>query len=183
VELVCRVHNARPKPDIIWYRGGEEFVAGRREDSDDKGSLPERTTVTSILRFKPSAGDNLANIACEAQHPALQSRPLRASVKMFVQYPPGQPRIEGYSDKQPLKKGDTVTLVCLSKGGNPLATITWYRNGERVDSSYTTILRPTRRSSMGRRTPTSSPHLRRTTTPCIPVRPRTNSSSNRWRPN
>lgn len=58
---------------------------GRREDSDDKGSLPERTTVTSILRFKPSAGDNLANIACEAQHPALQSRPLRASVKMFVQ--------------------------------------------------------------------------------------------------
>ena len=58
---------------------------GRREDSDDKGSLPERTTVTSILKFKPSAGDNLANIACEAQHPALQSRPLRASVKMFVQ--------------------------------------------------------------------------------------------------
>jgi len=140
VELVCRVHNARPRPDIIWYRGGEEFVSGRREDSDDKGSLPERTTVTSILRFKPSAGDNLANIACEAQHPALQSRPLRASVKMFVQYPPGQPKIEGYSDKQPLKKGDTVTLVCLSKGGNPLATITWYRNGERVDSSYTTIL-------------------------------------------
>ena len=22
VELVCRVHNARPRPDIIWYRGG-----------------------------------------------------------------------------------------------------------------------------------------------------------------
>ena len=28
VELVCRVHNARPRPDIIWYRGGKEFVAG-----------------------------------------------------------------------------------------------------------------------------------------------------------
>ena len=28
VELVCRVHNARPRPDIIWYRGGEEFVSG-----------------------------------------------------------------------------------------------------------------------------------------------------------
>jgi len=139
VELVCRVHNARPRPDIIWYRGDEEFVSGRREDSDDKGGLPERTTVTSILRFKPTASDNLANIACEAQHPALQSTPLRASVKMFVQYPPGQPQIEGYSDKEPLKKGDTVTLVCVSRGGNPLATITWYRNGERVDSSYTTV--------------------------------------------
>ena len=30
VELVCRVHNARPRPDIIWYRGGEEFVAGEQ---------------------------------------------------------------------------------------------------------------------------------------------------------
>ena len=58
---------------------------GRREDSDDKGSLPERTTVTSILRFKPSAGDNSQNIACEAQHPALTQEPLRASIKMFVQ--------------------------------------------------------------------------------------------------
>ena len=58
---------------------------GRREDSDDKGSLPERTTVTSILRFKPSAGDNSQNIACEAQHPALTTEPLRASIKMFVQ--------------------------------------------------------------------------------------------------
>ena len=33
-----------------------------------------------------------------------------------------------------------MTLVCLSRGGNPLATITWYKNGERVDSSYTTVL-------------------------------------------
>ena len=28
VELVCRVHDARPRPDIIWYRGDEEFIAG-----------------------------------------------------------------------------------------------------------------------------------------------------------
>jgi len=140
VELICRIHNARPRPDIIWYLGDREFIKGRREDSDDKGSLPERTTVTSILRFKPSAGDNSQNIACEAQHPALTQEPLRASIKMFVQYPPGQPQIEGYRNKQPLKKGDTVTLVCISRGGNPLATITWYRNGQRVDSSYTTIL-------------------------------------------
>ena len=59
--------------------------AGRREDSEDKGSLPDRQTVTSILRFRPTARDNLANIACEAQHPALTKEPLRAFVKMFVQ--------------------------------------------------------------------------------------------------
>ena len=72
-------------PQVSALISNSNPLSGRREDSDDKGSLPERTTVTSVLRFKPSAGDNLANIACEAQHPALQSRPLRASVKMFVQ--------------------------------------------------------------------------------------------------
>ena len=30
VELRCIIHNARPKPDIIWYLGDEEFVRGIR---------------------------------------------------------------------------------------------------------------------------------------------------------
>ena len=58
---------------------------GRREDSEDAGSLPDRLTVTSTLRFRPRSGDNSEKIACEAQHPALTREPLRASVKMFVQ--------------------------------------------------------------------------------------------------
>ena len=124
--------------------------------------------MTSVLRFRPDAGDNLANIACEAQHPALTREPLRAYVKMFVQCkctdpnkhrqysqnfclffstlyslfssdPPGLPEIEGYKNKQALKSGETVTLVCISRGGNPLATVTWYKNGVRIDSSYTTV--------------------------------------------
>ena len=28
VELVCRIHNARPRPDIIWYLGDQEFIKG-----------------------------------------------------------------------------------------------------------------------------------------------------------
>ena len=35
--------------------------------------------------------------------------------------------------------GQTVTLVCESYGGNPLATIIWYKNGQRIDHSYTTM--------------------------------------------
>ena len=53
--------------------------------------------------------------------------------------PPGPPQIEGYKNKQALKAGETVTLVCVSRGGNPLATVTWYKNGLRIDSSYTTV--------------------------------------------
>ena len=28
VELRCIIHNARPRPDIIWYLGDQEFVRG-----------------------------------------------------------------------------------------------------------------------------------------------------------
>ena len=34
--------------------------------------------------------------------------------------------------------GQTVTLVCESFGGNPLASIVWYKNNQRIDHSYTT---------------------------------------------
>ena len=29
VELRCIIHNARPRPDIIWYLGDQEFVRGK----------------------------------------------------------------------------------------------------------------------------------------------------------
>ena len=58
---------------------------------------------------------------------------------LFSSDPPGLPEIEGYKNKQALKSGETVTLVCISRGGNPLATVTWYKNGVRIDSSYTTV--------------------------------------------
>ena len=28
VELKCIIHDARPRPDIIWYLGDSEFVKG-----------------------------------------------------------------------------------------------------------------------------------------------------------
>jgi hypothetical protein len=34
--------------------------------------------------------------------------------------------------------GDTLTLVCKSIGGNPLAQLVWYKNDEEVDFSFTT---------------------------------------------
>lgn len=35
-----------------------------------------------------------------------------------------------------LKTSDTARLVCVSRGGNPLAQVYWYRNGAEIDFSY-----------------------------------------------
>lgn len=34
--------------------------------------------------------------------------------------------------------GDTLTLACVSRGGNPLAKLVWFRNDQQVDVTYTT---------------------------------------------
>ena len=52
--------------------------------------------------------------------------------------PPGPPEIQGYSQGETIRMGQTVTLVCESYGGNPLASIVWYKNNQRIDHSYTT---------------------------------------------
>ena len=37
-----------------------------------------------------------------------------------------------------------MSLVCAASGGNPLAKLTWHRNGELVDESHTTSGRESR---------------------------------------
>ena len=53
--------------------------------------------------------------------------------------PPERPEILGYTEGETIRMGQTVSLVCESYGGNPLASIIWYKNGQRVDHSYTTM--------------------------------------------
>ena len=57
---------------------------------------------------------------------------------LIISDPPGPPEITGYIEGETILLGQTVTLVCKAAGGNPLAEITWYKNGIKVDSSYTT---------------------------------------------
>ncbi|GFX09920.1 synaptogenesis protein syg-2 [Trichonephila clavipes] len=53
-------------------------------------------------------------------------------------YPPGIPEIEGYQEGDIVQVGDTLTLACITRGGNPQAELIWYRDNVQVDMSYTT---------------------------------------------
>ena len=62
----------------------------------------------------------------------------------MITVPPDPPEIQGYIEGETIRMGQTLSLTCVSYGGNPLATITWFRNGEMVDMSYTTSGRESR---------------------------------------
>ncbi len=57
---------------------------------------------------------------------------LKTKKIVFFLDPPGAPEVSGYIEGETIRLGQTLTLVCTAKGGNPLAEITWYRNGIKV---------------------------------------------------
>ncbi|XP_064535994.1 nephrin isoform X5 [Drosophila montana] len=48
--------------------------------------------------------------------------------------PPAPPLISGYMEGQIIPAGSVQKLLCVSSGGNPLATLTWYKNDKRINS-------------------------------------------------
>lgn len=94
--------------------------------------------IKSEISIIPKPEDNGLSYSCLAIHPAL-SKPLRKSVNIDVLYPPGPPEIGGYFLGDIARAGDTLTLTCKSKGGNPLAQLVWFKNGEQIDFSYDTF--------------------------------------------
>uniref|UniRef100_A0A1W7RA58 Nephrin n=1 Tax=Hadrurus spadix TaxID=141984 RepID=A0A1W7RA58_9SCOR len=134
--FTCVAGGGKPAAEIKWYRKNVELrpdnVESRVEDVDD-----HRQNAISTMTLYPNPDDNGAVYTCEAVHPAL-SIPLRTSVELSVCFPPGPPEIEGYQHGETIRKGDTLTLSCTSRGGNPLAQLIWYKNDEQIDYSYTT---------------------------------------------
>ncbi|XP_017044355.1 nephrin isoform X1 [Drosophila ficusphila] len=138
LQLKCIVANAKPAAQIVWYRGNVEYKPEKREDVVEE-STAKRFTTTSSLKLKPGPDDDYTEYTCQAKHKALSpDMPMRATVQLSVLYPPGPPYIEGYSPGETLRRGQTVELMCRSRGGNPPAQLIWYKNGSQIRMAYRT---------------------------------------------
>ncbi|XP_037915549.1 nephrin isoform X1 [Hermetia illucens] len=136
--LTCIVSDAKPAAQIQWFRGNVEYKPENRENKVEE-TQGKRFTTTSRLQLKPSAEDDYTEYTCQAKHKALQpDMPMRATVQLSVLYPPGPPYIEGYTQGETLRRGQTIELMCRSRGGNPPAQLIWYKNGAQVRMAYRT---------------------------------------------
>lgn len=138
VKLTCVVSQAKPAAQLKWHRKNVELRPDNVQYSVEESEGGRQNAISS-LTLTPHPEDNGVVYSCEAVHPALGT-PLSTSVKLDVLFAPGPPEIHGYTEGETIRMGDTTTLRCISRGGNPLAQLVWYRNQERrvVDSSYTT---------------------------------------------
>ncbi|XP_062562888.1 nephrin isoform X7 [Armigeres subalbatus] len=136
--LTCVVANSKPVAQIVWKRGNSEVKSDSIENKviETEG---KRYTVTSLLRIKPGAADDYMGYTCQAKHKALHpDKPLQTTVQLSVLYPPGAPYIDGYKQGETLRRGQSVELICASRGGNPPAQLIWYKNGVQERMAYRT---------------------------------------------
>ena len=54
----------------------------------------------------------------------------------FLSDPPSAPSIVGYEEGVPIKAGEFQKLTCVANGGNPLATLRWFKRDREVRTTY-----------------------------------------------
>ncbi|XP_076325678.1 nephrin-like [Tachypleus tridentatus] len=136
LSLTCTVAGGKPAAEIKWFRKDVELRPDNVETDTEKGENQRFDTISTIT-LTPSPADNDAIYTCQAVHFALV-QPLQSSVVLSVLYPPGPPAIDGFQESETVRSGDTLTLACTSRGGNPLAQLVWFKNDKQIDFSYTT---------------------------------------------
>ncbi|KAM6967507.1 nephrin [Aplochiton taeniatus] len=92
------------------------------------------------------SSDNARKLVCRARNPAL-SRGLETSLTMRVLFPPQAPFIQGL-ERNEVRAGRTLKLVCVSEGGNPLATLQWSKDGAVLSTSWEEDTEARRSSSL-----------------------------------
>ncbi|KAJ8316232.1 hypothetical protein KUTeg_006246 [Tegillarca granosa] len=117
INFTCLVRNARPAATIKWYRNDQLVTQGIQTFTEPIVG-DKRENTRSILTIGPSSN-----------HQQEQGAVYKCN-------PPSEPIITGYSSDQEVRAGDNLRLICISRGGNPLAQVIWFKNDVTEDISY-----------------------------------------------
>ncbi|XP_076438508.1 nephrin-like [Babylonia areolata] len=137
LQLVCEARNGKPAADIEWFRNDKKVVQNVAYETEPMANDKRVHAKSTLSLTLGGQGENNAVYRCQAKNSAVIGHPLSTFVTISILYPPGPPVISGYTPGRPVRTNDTLLLTCTSRGGNPLGTVVWYRNNERVDSSFT----------------------------------------------
>ena len=84
--------------------------------------------TTSQIQVTLQNDDDQVMYQCHATNPALTNRnPAITTVTLQVMYPPEMPIITGYTSGREVTATEIQNMLCTSVGGNPLATLTWWK--------------------------------------------------------
>ncbi|KAK1151887.1 nephrin isoform X3 [Acipenser oxyrinchus oxyrinchus] len=122
VKLTCFSSGGNPAGSLTWFKDNKSvrYVPS----AIVSGMMASRQLIVTT-----QPDDNLATYRCNATNEA-KAPPLTATTKLHVQFPPMNVKISA-SAKQ-VKRGQSLTLTCTTGSSNPVANISWFKNGERL---------------------------------------------------
>ncbi|XP_063905692.1 nephrin isoform X2 [Zophobas morio] len=129
--LRCDVFGAKPLPTVTWFRN--DVVV-----SNVSVALPSAGTthVRSELRITGlGRRDVHSELTCQATNNP-KTAPLASTLHVDMNFGPLDVKILGAN--QPLSAGRRYDLLCQSSGSRPPASITWWRNGQRLEGAKKT---------------------------------------------
>ncbi|XP_018006965.1 nephrin isoform X2 [Hyalella azteca] len=135
ISLSCKASNSNPAAQLSLLVNG-------RTPPGTASSTPVRTenwgftNTANVTNYLVEATDKDLVVACYAHNHPLGTTKVDTKTVTILR-PPGPPIIVGYNGTHPLKSGERLSLTCQSDGGNPLATLTWFKGNTELPASGT----------------------------------------------
>ncbi|XP_052872105.1 nephrin-like [Anopheles cruzii] len=130
VALQCQTAPSNPKADIKWVVNGQQVNnATAKVVPSPEGGWVTTSNITATVE----ASKRSMVAICHGLNMKLTEN-VQATHTVNVLLPPGPPIISGYIEGSIIPAGTKQKLMCVSSGGNPLATLTWYKNDKKIQS-------------------------------------------------
>ncbi|KAK7156740.1 hypothetical protein R3I94_006700 [Phoxinus phoxinus] len=142
--VTCIAPDAKPPAEITMFRDGEELT--ETDSFTMSGSQDKLLTTHAEVIIRAQSSYDTRRLTCRAKNPA-SPRALETGMTMRVYFPPQAPVIMGLENGE-VNAGSFLKVVCMSYGGNPLATLHWIKNGEVLSTSWEVDVVSRRSSSM-----------------------------------
>jgi len=132
VTLKCETAISNPPATVNWFvRGRPEMKATSVTKPSAKGGF----VTTSEIRV--TAAEHESNVICQcyATNNAMGAQmTVVETFSLQVLYPPDPPIITGYIEGHPVNASTVLSISCSSFGGNPPATLTWFKGAKQLEA-------------------------------------------------
>ncbi|XP_043935263.1 nephrin [Protopterus annectens] len=135
IYMSCFTGPSNPPVHIRWWLGWKELLTTEVTVSEGANG---GTATMSNLTYIAIREDNDLPLTCEAFNEAILYTKI-ASVTLKVLYPPQKIWLEGPSQGKQFRAGTKVKLTCLASGGNPPASLKWYKENKFVKESTSIV--------------------------------------------
>ncbi|XP_077193153.1 LOW QUALITY PROTEIN: nephrin [Paroedura picta] len=126
VKLTCFASGGNPLPRLDWFKDNKIVRDGILAPAGPSGNI-----VSKELLLTTTPSDNMATYRCNASSPS-EAPPLVAFTRLHIQFPPLQVTISTTSKE--VRRNQTLKLTCRSGSSNPPATLTWLKDGKKLNA-------------------------------------------------